>query len=136
MSIISQFYAIAGELDGMPVIQETGLCTNDAATLNAIRKHEKEDLQFSRVPRRAGLTVKTLDGSGVAEPYTVSDPQIGRFTNCVQKGRTLTNQAFPVQPIGPFAGKAILSYSRTWVQLQKQSAEDGKLDNANPSLIG
>lgn len=119
MSIISQFYAIAGELDGMPVIQETGLCTNDVATMAAIHKYENAALQFSRVPRRAGLTVKTLDGSGVAELYTVSDLQIGRFPNCVQSGRTLTKLAFPVQPIGPFAGKALISYSRTWVQLQE-----------------
>jgi hypothetical protein len=117
--IISRLFSVAGDMDGMPVIQETGLCTNDDATMNAIRRYENEALQFSRVPRRAGLTVKTLDGSGVAELYTVADQQIGRFPNCVQNGRTLTKLAAPVQPIGPFAGKAIISYSRTWVQLQE-----------------
>lgn len=103
----------------MPVIQETGLCTNDEATMNAIRRYENEALQFSRVPRRSGLTVKTLDGSAVAETFTVADKQIGRFPNCVQSGRTLIKLAFPVQPIGPFAGKALISYSRTWVQLEE-----------------
>ena len=117
--ILSRLYSIAGEMDGMPIIQENGLCTDDHATMAAIRKYENEALQFSRIPRRSGITVKTLDGTGAAQLFTIADPQIGRFERCVQNGRTKTEQVTPVQPIGPLAGKAIIRYSRTWVQLQE-----------------
>lgn len=119
MSIISTIYKRAGELEGMPIIEETGLCTNDQDTLNALRRYENEDIQFSRIPRRVGMTVKTLDGSGPAQSFTIVDKLIGRFHNCIQDGRTRTEPYAPVQPIGNFAGKAILRYSRRWVQLQE-----------------
>lgn len=116
--IISRTYS-AGEMERMPMITEAGLCTNDNATLNNLREYENEDVRLDRVPRRAGLTAKTMDGSGAPRTFTVADAMIGRFQNCIQVGRTQTQLFAPAQPIGPFKGKQILRYTRIWVQLQE-----------------
>ena len=116
--IINTFYSVDGEVMGMPVIRERGLCTNEDSTLNALRRYENEEIQLSRVRRRSGLIVKSLTGDAV-ETQTVADEQIGRFPNCIQLGKTRTAFAFPKQPsgFGPHAGKMILQYERVWVQI-------------------
>jgi len=48
----------------------------------------------------------------------VGDGQIGGArANCLQLGKTEFAQLAPEQPVGPEAGKKILSYRRVWIQL-------------------
>jgi hypothetical protein len=114
--IITTFYSVAGTYMGMPMILETGLCTNDQSTVDKLREKENEDVRLYRVRRRTGLVAKSLTGDSV-KTATVADEQIGRFSNCVQMGRTETNFFAPKQTMGPFSGKGILSYRRMWVPL-------------------
>lgn len=116
--IASTFYAVAGEMEGRPVIEETGVCSNDGATLSSLRLYETERVQLNALPRRSGLTAKALDGRGAPLTRNISDPHLGRFENCMQIGRTKTRFFAPAQPFGEFRGKQLLTYSRTWVQLQ------------------
>lgn len=122
MSILATIYTRAGEVDGMPVIQEAGQCTNDTGTLNQLRTYENEALQVVRVPRRSGLTVKNLAGSARPKTRTIADEHVGRFENCVQLGRTETQLFAPRQPIGPHLGKCILNYRRQWLCLGNGSS--------------
>lgn len=116
--IITQFYSLAGTLLGMPVIQESGLCTNDGSTLDKLREKENEDVRLFRVRRRSGLVAKSMTGVAV-KTLSINDEMLGRFDNCMQIGRTQTQFFAPRQPFGPFNGKEILSYQRTWVQLEE-----------------
>lgn len=122
MSIISTIYTRAGDYEGMPLVQESGQCTNDTGTLNQLRAYENESIQIARVARRSGLTVKNLAGSSAPRTRTVADEHLGRFENCIQIGRTETQLFAPRQPLGPFAGKCILTYRRQWLCLGNGSS--------------
>lgn len=116
--IISKFYSVAGQLMGMPTIQESGYATSDDSTLNDLRKFENEDLQIVRVRRRRGLVAKSMTGAEI-KTDTLSDEMLGRFENVIQLGRTQTVFAAPKQPFGPLNGKEVIQYKRLWLQLQK-----------------
>lgn len=116
MATFSEFFAVEGAMEGMPLISEVGLATNDAGTLNKLRQYETEEIQLNRLPRTRGLTAKAMDGRTL-ETRTIQQDGIGRFENCLQLGRTEIRHFAPAQPFGAHAGKEILSYRRMWVQL-------------------
>lgn len=117
MSILTTIYTRSGEVDGMPMIMEVGICDNDTGTLNQLRSYENEALQITRIPRRSGLTVKNLAGSAAPRTQTIAAEHLGRFENCVQVGRTETQLYAPRQPIGQQQGKCLLTYRRQWLSL-------------------
>lgn len=118
--IITQQYRQAGTFGGMPVIEEAGLCTNEASTLSDLREYETGRVEFSPVPRASGLVAKALDGSTL-KTKTVQTP-FGNFENCLQQDRTTLEPYAPRQPIGTFAGREIISYSRRWIHLGETGA--------------
>jgi hypothetical protein len=117
--IITQLYRVTGTYMDMPTIEETGLITNEESEINALRKDEVEGLEIQRIPNRSGLVVKRLDGNTAIPLNNIRDESIGEYKSCVQLGATEFSQAFPAQPLGPFNGKRILAYRRTWLQLER-----------------
>lgn len=102
----------------MPLLIETGLCTDDDQTKNELRRYETERVQLVAVRRRSGLIAKSMDGLQI--PTTqIRDPQVGTFSNCMQMGRTQFSFRAPKQILSPFQGKQILQYQRQWVQLEE-----------------
>lgn len=120
--IISEFYATSDQYLGMPVVIQSGLCTSDDGTKNALRAFENEAVQLVRIPRRSGLVVKELAGGGTSsvKTQTIRDQQVGTFRNMIQMGRTQFRFVAPKQPAGfPFSGRMILQYQITWLQLEE-----------------
>jgi hypothetical protein len=112
MSIFAQFYSMRSEIAGRPVIEETGLCTDDEK--KALQECECGRLQFEAIPRRAGLAVKALDGRKITT-HKIEEPEIGRHSTCVQSGITEFSFFAPKQPFGKFHNRYILAFRRTWV---------------------
>ncbi len=117
MPILFSNYARNGTFRGMPVIEETGLATDDSGALADLLRYEPGRVEIEAIPRARGLIVKALDGQPVRTNLLVTD-QFGRFPNCFQMGPTQIQPFAPKQPIGPQAGRRINAFRRTWVQLQ------------------
>jgi hypothetical protein len=118
VSVISTFYSKQGQLLGMPIIVESGLCSDDDSTRNTLTRYETQRVQLVSVRRRTGIIAKSLDGQTI-RTTTVRDSQVGTFSNCMQIGRTRFSFVAPKQLFSPFQGRKILSYERTWLQLEE-----------------
>ena len=118
MSILASRYRLAGTQMGMPLIEEAGECTDASSTISTLRTYETGRVLLEPLPRAAGLVAKPLDGATLPTLRSVGDGQIGGArANCLQLGKTEFAQLAPEQPVGPEAGKKILSYRRIWIQL-------------------
>ena len=118
MAIINTFYSKGGEMQGMPIIVETGLASSDS--LSDIQAKENGRIELLALPRTVGLLAKALDGQTVNTPETITTP-IGSFESCIQLGKTQIEHFAPAQPIGTYAGQTIHKYTRQWVQLDTES---------------
>lgn len=116
--IIIQEYVRAGEMMGMPVVEEAGLCTDDDATRTTLSEYETGRVELAAIPRAQGLIAKALDGQEL-QTTTLTADVIGTLNNCLQLGKTDYFRFAPVQPIGIYSGSGILRYRRRWVQLQE-----------------
>lgn len=113
--IITTFYEQGGTMHGMPVIHESGLCTDAAMTTNKLKEYEPGRLELVPIPRLTGIVAKSLDGWTI-KTDTLDTP-FGKFRNCLQLEKTLFRDFAPEQPFGQFKNKRILAYRRSWVQL-------------------
>ena len=118
MAIINTFWAKAGEMQGMPLLSETGLASS--GSLADLQAKENGRLELLALPRTVGLVAKALDGQTVHAPETLETP-FGSFANCIQLGKTHLDYFAPAQPIGDFATQTIHKYARQWVQLSTGS---------------
>jgi hypothetical protein len=118
MGVINTFWAKGGEMQGMPLIIETGLASADS--LATLQGQENGRIELLALPRTVGLVAKSLDGVAVQTPTTLTTP-FGSFTHCIQLGKTQIEYFAPSQPIGDFSGQTIHKYTRQWVQLDKGS---------------
>ncbi len=116
MSILSIQFSIGGTSAGQRTIIESGFCTDEGPTRAKLQSFETGRVEIVTLPRRVGVVAKSLEGHNLST-RTIADPVTGVLTTCLQLGRTAFDRFAPVQPIGPFKGKNILAYRRTWLQL-------------------
>lgn len=117
MPILTQIYSQAGSVLGRPQIAESGVATDDAATMNDLDYYETGRVELVPLPRTQGLVAKALDGQIIRTTLIRTD-LFGNFRNCMQLGRTAISRLAPRQPIGPHQGRQIVNYQRVWVSLE------------------
>ena len=118
MSVITEIYRKVGTQLGMPVFEQSGICTDEASAITTLRADENGRVELIPLPRRSGLAAKALDNTAV-NTVTLDDPAIGgSHDNCMQIGRTTFERFAPEQDVGPYSGHEILSYRRIFIQLE------------------
>lgn len=115
MALFAQRYQVQRSQHGSRLIIETGRCTSDSETRNAILAKQTRRYVLVAIPQAQGVVLKSLDGT-TPIVQTVTPPTIGISYPCVLVEAEL-NPLAPVQSGGAHVGTAVLAYRRVWQEV-------------------
>lgn len=114
--VITENWTMAEGPGGLPRWTVTGLATYDQGTIRNLERNAVR-CKFTPVPNQRALVALSLDGVAFTE-VAIKPVNYPRITNTVKISPVIWRERAGTQPVGDYAGYAVIEYRVQFQQLR------------------